>query len=232
MHVESSTGTKRDFPNFDSRIARIPFCRSTSPVSSASASPGRRPVALRSPIRVTKVSARSPLGESSLAASSINRVISCSVKMCGLLRRRRAASNRRGGTSVRGSMVLSQEANRLTMPSRRAHVARCTTLGSIAQRRASSEVMNSAPCRSRKSTNLTSVMAGSWSCVPRARRSATYCTRASCMAIIGHLPELATAGQPRAMPRTTPGHRSPSWCASDVGGPLRSPTWRRRVESF
>ena len=35
------------------RIARMPFCRSTSPASRASASPGRRPVALRSPISVT-----------------------------------------------------------------------------------------------------------------------------------------------------------------------------------
>ena len=54
-------------------------------------------------------------------------------------------SNRRGGTSFGESIVLSQDANRLTMPSRRAHVARCTSLGSIAHLRASSEVMNSAP---------------------------------------------------------------------------------------
>ena len=44
------------------------------------------------------------LGEPSLAASSISRAISGSEKMCGLLRRRRAASNRRGGTSVRGRL--------------------------------------------------------------------------------------------------------------------------------
>jgi hypothetical protein len=109
------------------------------------------------------------------------------------------------------------------MPSRRAHVARCTSLGSIAQRRASSEVMNSAPSRSRNSRKWTSVMAGSWSFVPRARRSATYCTRASCMAFSsGTSRSLATAGQPRAMPRRIPGRRSRWWSASDAGGPPRS----------
>ena len=83
-------------------------------------------VALRSPMRVTYVIALNPVGEVSRAASAINRSISCSVKMCGLLRRRRAASRRRGGTSVRGSSVLSQEANPLTMlepPSPMSHVA-------------------------------------------------------------------------------------------------------------
>jgi hypothetical protein len=53
VHIDSLTGTKRDFPNFVWRIARIPLLRFTSGKSRANASPGRRPVEERRPINVT-----------------------------------------------------------------------------------------------------------------------------------------------------------------------------------
>ena len=150
--VESETGTKRDFPNFVCRIERTPFPRSTSALSNASASAGRRPVAARSPMSVAQVKARGPFNSVRRAAPAINRAISSSVKICGFGRRRRAGSSPDAGTSVRGSIVLNQAAKPRTILRRRAHVARCTSFGFIAQRRASSDVMNSAPSRFMKST--------------------------------------------------------------------------------
>jgi hypothetical protein len=50
--AESASGTKRDFPNLLCRMDKIPLLRSTSELFKARASPGRRPVAVRSPMRV------------------------------------------------------------------------------------------------------------------------------------------------------------------------------------
>ena len=77
--ADSSSGTKRDLPNFDSRMVRMPLPRSTSPRSRRSASPGRRPVATRRPMSVLNVAPRSPDAERSWAVAAIRSAISPSV---------------------------------------------------------------------------------------------------------------------------------------------------------
>jgi hypothetical protein len=60
-------------------MIRIPFCKSTSPISKADASPGRKPVAASKPIKVSKFSAFIPWGEANPVAAVISRAISSSL---------------------------------------------------------------------------------------------------------------------------------------------------------
>jgi hypothetical protein len=94
-----------------------------------------------SPISVVYVSGRNPMEDLSWPASAMRQPISVSVKMCGRLRRRCPGISLCGGTSVWGLKALSQVANFLTIDSLRAHVARCTPCGIIAQRTANAVVI-------------------------------------------------------------------------------------------
>src|SRR5262249_15537660 len=90
---------------------------------------------------------------------------------------------------------------------------------------------NSAFSRSRKSRNRSRVAAGSWSFVPRARRSAIYCLSALRKAFIAHLHGTATVGQPHAMTLRPPGC-SRMWSFGSDGEELpQSPAERRHGES-
>ena len=74
--VLGCSGTSRDLPNLVSRIRSTPSSRSTSSRSRRSASPMRIPVTASSPIRVSKVAARS--GERSWRAAAISAAMSAS----------------------------------------------------------------------------------------------------------------------------------------------------------